>query len=459
MTQKNSHLNFESEPIKVLFRKIFFPTLLGLFFGVLLNVADGIFVGRGVGSDALAAVNIAAPIFLIMSGVAMLLGSGASVVMAIHLGKGNIQAARINMTLALVVAFLLQLIFVSVFCIFAEQTCYLFGGSDRLMDLFKDYLFGIAAGTVVFPLAMVGTFVIRLDGSPKLASSIQITGCVLNIFLDWLFVFPLGLGIAGAAWATAIACIVETLITITYLAFFSKTLKPCALSLDASSIISYIRNVFNMAKLGFSTFLGEMAITGIMITGNYGFMEMLGEDGVAAFSVACYLLPMVFMIGQAIVQSAQPIISFNYGQHQWERIAQTRTLAFTLALVLGFLLMIVGIFFTPFIASLFLAPCPAYDIACQGLPLFSIVFLFFTLCIVTIGYYQSLEFAKQATLFTLLRGFLFVIPAFILLPHWLGVNGLWLAMPISEILTLIVMFIFYQLKKDPAKKLQEKTIS
>lgn len=456
MAQQDSHLNFESEPIKTLFRKIFFPTLLGLFFGVLLNVADGIFVGRGVGSDALAAVNIAAPIFLIMSGVAMLLGSGASVVMAIHLGKGNVKAARINMTLAVVVAFLLQLGFVLIFCTFSEQTCYLFGGSDRLMHLFKDYLFGIAAGTVVFPIAMVGMFVIRLDGSPKLASSIQVTGCVLNIFLDWLFVFPLGLGIAGAAWATAISCIIETLITVTYFLFFSKTLKPCMLSLNADAVISYIRNVINIAKLGFSTFLGEMAITGIMITGNYGFMELLGEDGVAAFSVACYLLPMVFMIGQAIVQSAQPIISFNYGKHLWDRIAQTRTLAFTLALVLGLLLMVVGIFSTPIIAGLFLEPCPAYDIACQGLPIFSIVFLFFTLCVVGIGYYQSLEFAKQATLFTLLRGFIFVIPAFILLPRWLGVNGLWLAMPLSEILTLIVMFVTYTLKKDPAKKLQEK---
>ena len=451
MNNNRDSINLGSEPIGKLFRGIFFPTLLGLFFGVVLNLADGVFVGRGVGSDALAAINIAAPFFMITSGIALLFGSGVSVVAAIHLGKGNTKAARINVTQAYCTALVLLGAVIATLCCFPEFTCRIFGGSDRLLPLFKDYLYGIAPGLVVCPIAIIGLFVLRLDGSPRLASGIQVGYSILNIVLDYIFVFPCGMGIAGAAWATSVSELVGCIGVIIYMLFFSKILTLYRPKFSQTAISLYLRNVGYMTKLGFSTFLGEIAMTCVMVCGNYQFIARLGEDGVAAFSTACYLFPLIFMVGQAIAQSAQPIVSYNLGQNDWERINSTRRLSYRLALGLGLAISIFGIVATPLIASMFLGPCRAYDIACEGLPWYSIGFVFCTMNIVMIGYAQSLEKAKRATLFTLLRGFVFVVPAFLLLPEVLGVKGLWLAVPVSEALTLAVIIITNQIKNRKVK--------
>ena len=441
MKDNRDNIDFGREPIGKLFRGIFFPTLLGLFFGVVLNLADGVFVGRGVGSDALAAINIAAPFFMITSGIALLFGSGVSVVAAIHLGKGNTKAARINVTQAYCTAVVLLGAVIVTLCCFPEFTCHIFGGSARLQPLFNDYLYGIAPGLVACPIAFIGLFVLRLDGSPRLASGMQVGYSVLNIVLDYIFVFPCGFGLAGAAWATSVAEIAGAIGVIIYMLFFSKTLTLYRPKLSKTAVILYLRNVGYMMKVGFSTFLGEIAMTCVMICGNYQFIARFGEDGVAAFSVACYLFPLIFMVGQAIAQSAQPIVSYNLGKNDWERINSTRRLSYWLAIGLGITISLFGILATPLIASMFLGPCRAYDIACKGLPWYSIGFLFCTMNVVMIGYAQSLEKAKRATLYTLLRGFVFVVPAFMLLPGMFGDRGLWLAVPVSEALTLGVIII------------------
>ena len=446
MNDNRDSIDFGREPIGKLFRGIFIPTLLGLFFGALLNIADGIFVGRGVGSDALAAINIAAPFFMITSGISLLFGSGVSVVAAIHLGKGNVKAARINVTQAYTVATLLLAVVVGTLCLFPEFMCHLFGGSDKLQPLFNDYLYGIAPGLVACPVCIIGLFVMRLDGSPKLASGIQMAFSSLNIVLDFIFVFPMKMGIAGAAWATSVSELFGAVSVGIYMLFMSKTLTLYRPKFSSTAITLFLRNVAYMVKLGFSTFLGEMAMICMMIAGNFCFMDMLGEDGVAAFSVACYLFPVLFMVGQSIAQSAQPIISYNYGQKNQQRIDRTRSLSYGLATISGIGITLLGVFCTPLIASMFLGPCHAYDIACEDLPLYATSFLFFTLNIVIIGYYQSIEKAKLATIFTLLRGFIFVVPAFLLLPSTIGVKGLWLAVPLSEALTFVVIIVVGKLR-------------
>lgn len=457
MTDNRDSIDFAREPLGKLFRGIFFPTLLGLFFGAVLNIADGMFVGRGVGSDALAAINVAAPFYLITYAVSMMFGTGASIVAAIHLGKGNTKAARINVTLACVVSVLVQAVLIGALCLSPALTCNIFGGSERLEPLFRAYVFGVAPGLVVAPVAMIGLYVLRLDGSSKLAGAIQVAYSLINIVLDYLFVFPFGFGIAGAAWATGLSEILGTLAVVIYMLFFSKTLRPYLPKLSLTSLQLSLRNVGYMTKVGFSAFLGEIAMTCVMITGNYCFLERWGEDGVAAYSVACYLFPLFFMMGQAISQSAQPIISYNVGQENWERVGKAQRLSYWFAFVLGMAISLFGIFATPLIARLFLEPCPAYDIACQGLPWYATAFVFFTLNIVMIGYQQSRERATRATLYTLLRGFVFVLPAFTLLPMVLGERGLWLAIPASEAMTLVVMVVANGILHRPSKQPSNRT--
>lgn len=205
MKDNRDALDYGEMRVSKLFYKLFFPTLLGLLSSVLLNLADGIFVGQGVGSDALAAINIAAPMFLVSTGIALMFGSGASIVAAVHLSKGNRKAANINVTQAFTVGLLLMLTIVVIVNVFPRQTAALFGGSEALYPLVHDYLFWVSPCFCFMIINIVGTFAIRLDGSPNFSMTINTLSALVNIVLDWLFIFPLDMGIKGAAIATSIS--------------------------------------------------------------------------------------------------------------------------------------------------------------------------------------------------------------------------------------------------------------
>ena len=433
-------LDFGRMNIPSLFVKLLVPTLLGMLFGALLNLADGIFVGRGVGSDALAAVNIAAPLFLVATGLALTFGAGVSVVAAIHLSHGNQKAASINVTQALMVSVFLMILVCIVVYLFPEATARLFGGSDRLMPYVLDYMLWVMPSLLGFMVTFIGMFVIRLDGSPKFAMMCEIIPSVINIALDYICVFPLAMGIKGAAIATSAAQLLGVVMVLAYFMHSPQQIHLYRLKFTKKSMRLTMRNIGYMMKLGASNLIGEAAMASLIVVGNYMFISRLGEDGVAAFSVACYLLPLVFMIGNAIAQSALPIISYNYGVGKWNRIHRTRNLSLSLAAVCGLLTTIGGVFFSPAAAGMFLESGQrSWQIAVDGFPWYSLSFALFAVNVVFIGYYQSIERPRPAIFFMLLRGFIVIIPTFILLPTIIGDIGLWLAVPLSELLTLIAI--------------------
>lgn len=442
MKDNRDALDFGTMNVPRLFVKLFVPTLMGLIFSAILNLADGIFVGKGVGSDALASVNVAAPIFLVSTGIALFFATGVSIVAAVHLAQGKKKAASINVTQAFTVSVFILLLFSLAIFFFPSQLCYLFGGTGRLEPYVVTYLRGVSPVPVLTALMMVGMFVIRLDGSPKYAMMCNVLSSLLNIALDWYFVFPLHMGIFGAAIATSISEAVAVIGTLFYMAFLSRNVHWYKPKFTSTSIRLTLRNVWYMTKLGMSAFIGETAIVCMLIVGNFVFIKYLHEDGVAAYSVACYLFPLVFMFGNSIAQSSLPIVSYNYGRKNEERIRKAFRLTVGLAVVLGLLITVFCLMESDTLISLFLDEgTVAYQIGCKGFPYFTLGFLFFTLNVVFIGFYQSIELAKRATLWMLLRGIIFVIPSFILLPMMLGDKGLWLAVPLSEMLTFVVILL------------------
>lgn len=443
MRDNRDALDYGEMRVPRLFGKLFFPTLLGLVSSVLLNLADGIFVGRGVGSDALAAINIAAPVFQIATGIALMFGSGVSVVAAVHLSKGNFKAANINVTQAFTVGLALMAAIVMLINIFPQQTSQLFGGSALLYPMVHDYLMGVSAGLLCMVVNMVGLFTIRLDGSPNYAMAVNAIGAFLNIILDWLFVFPLHGGVLGAAIATSISAFVGTLMVIFYFIRRSHRIRLYRPKFTRTAVSLTARNCGYMVRLGFPTFLAETAISCMMITGNYVFMHYLHEDGVAAFSVACYLFPMIFMFGNAIAQSSLPIVSYNYGLGNRQRIHETLRLSVRLAVALGVAMSLAGYLLAPEIVNLFIDKSShANLIGSEGIPLFLLTCLPFTLNVVLIGFLQSIELYKPATAFMLMRGYVVIIPCFVLLPMAVGTRGLWLAEPLSEAITLAALLLY-----------------
>lgn len=433
-------IDFANEPVGKLFRQMLVPTLIGMVSIVILNLTDGAFVGHGAGADSLAAINIAAPIFTILSGIGMMFGLGGSVVASIHLSRGEVKPARINVTQAFLGSLVITVLICGLMLCFLEGTCRLFGSNDTLLPLASGYLKWVAIGSPLMNLHMVGNFLIRLDGSPKYAMATSLVGTVLNIFLDWLFIFPFGWGLEGAAKATSLSFGIAGLMVIAYFVWMPKSLQLYRLRRTWKSFFLTLRNLGYQARMGLSAMLGEMAVSGAEITGNYIFIRYLGEAGVAAYSVACYCFPVIFMAANAIVESAQPIVSFAHGAGNGKRLKESFNLMFRWALIAGLACSAIMFFGARYVTMLFLETSePAYAICTAGLPLFSTGILFIILNVVLIGYLQSVEQSARATVFTLLRGFILVIPCFIFLPKILGEKGIWLAIPAAEFLTLTVI--------------------
>ena len=433
-------IDFATVPVAKLFRKMFFPTLLGMVSSVVLNITDGAFVGHGVGSNALAAINIVAPVYMLITGVGLMFGIGGSVVASVHLAKDEVKAARINMTQSYLGGLIVGSIFAALILCNQEAMCRLFGANEVLVPEAQKYLFWIALFQPFCMMAEIGLFAVRLDGQPNLAAGIHIVSAALNILLDWILIFPCHMGIEGAAIATSVCYGLGGILCAAYSMGFAKVLRLYPLRLTLTSLRLTLRNLAYQMRIGVSGFIGEMAISVLMITGNYQFIRYLGEDGVAAFSVACYCLPIVFMVANSITQSAQPIISFGYGKNIPERVLEASRISLLTAVGGGLAIVMLLAVGAPQIALIFLpAGCAANALCTYGLPFFAISALFTIVNVVCVGYYQSVEKARRATVYTLLRGFVFMLPAFIVLPMLLGEVGLWLALPLAEFLTTIVI--------------------
>lgn len=441
-------IDFGDGKIGPLFRALFFPTLIGMIFNSALTLIDGIFVGHGVGANGIAAVNIVAPVYMVSTGLGLMLGIGSSVIASIRLSEGNVKAARIILTQAMIVGLVLMGIITVLCMFFPKQVVVLLGSSPVLEDLGISYLWWIAPGLIFLYLECVGMMLIRLDGSPKYAMCVQIVAAVLNIVLDWVMIFPLGMGLMGAAFATSIACAVGGIMVLIYFVRFSEKLKFYRLKGSVTSLLLTLRNVWYMTKIGFATFLTELAMSIMMLTGNYMFISMLGEAGVAAFAIACYLFPLVFSISNAVAQSAQPIISYNYGAKNFGRVHQALRVSLLTAIICGVFITLSLRVGAGGVTRLFLSPDEtAYGLAVDGLPMFAVCSIFFAINIAFIGYYQSIEKALVSTVYTLLRGVILLVPSFILLPRLIGVPGLWLAIPMAEFLTCIVISTGYFLAR------------
>ncbi|MDE6392112.1 MAG: hypothetical protein K2L59_02425 [Muribaculaceae bacterium] len=208
-----------------------------------------------------------------------------------------------------------------------------------------------------------------------------------------------------------------------------------------------------MARIGFATFLQELAMGIMMITGNYMFLRRLGEDGVAAFSVGCYLFPIIFSISNAVAQSSQPIISFNYGAKNMERVGRALRIALATAVLSGLLITLCMWIGSPLLSMVFLpADSVAFAIASNGLPLLGLCTLFFAVNITFIGYYQSIEKVVISTVYSMLRGIIFVVPAFLFLPGLIGDSGLWLSIPVAEVTTMLTIITVYLVRNSRKRR-------
>lgn len=440
MLKVHQNIDLANGKIAPTYARILVPTFLGMLSTAVFLLTDGIFVGHGIGSDALAAVNIVQPVFTVATAIGMMFAAGVSVMAAIHLSQGEEEKAKMAVTQAFSAIVLLGAVLGVVLYLFPDGILGLMGASDTLLPLCREYYQWFIPTVLFIMLQLSGQFVIRLDGSPVFSSLMEVVPAVVNIFLDWLFIFPLDMGLAGAALATSIGGLVGVAMAAWYMVFKAKSLALCSVAASFSDLSLAFRNLARCSKLGASAFLGEFAVSVQVLAGNYMFMKQLGNDGVAAYSVTCYLVPIFFMACLAMSQSAQPLISFNYGAGKMLRVWETFRISTVLAAVFGLVVTLLFIFSADAMTAVFLdRSAPAFRLCADGLPVYSLGFVCMNCCVAVIGFFQSIERARTATTLTLLRGMVLPVAAIAGLPALFGTLGLWLSIPVSETVSLLFL--------------------
>ena len=418
-----------------LFMKYALPGVAGLLFLGIQSVIDGIVLGRFVGANALASVNLVLPCYSLISAFAIVMGIGGQTLVSISLGRGDKQEA--NNALRSVFVFLLGMSVVVSLVIFlsAGKIASFLGANDVLLP---DAVHYIRALVPFFPLLCAmffGDYIIKAMGHPLYATSVMGITVVLNIVLDLVFVAVLGWGVMGAGLATGIAFTMGACFNVPRL--FSRH------EVVAVQRGRYDRRlVWNAFYNGSSEGMSELSVAITVFLFNITMMRYLGESGVAAFTAINYILFIGTTVFLGISDGIIPIIGYNYGARQQERITSILKLAARTNSLIGIGLFLLLLLFGEQVIGLFFKDhgSEAFEIASRGVSIYCFAFLLCGLNILASSYFTAIGNAKISIIISALRGLVFVGIGILVLPAVFGIDAIWYDVPIAEICTLSVSF-------------------
>ncbi len=418
-----------------LFMKYALPGVAGLLFLGIQSVIDGIVLGRFVGANALASVNLVLPCYSLISAFAIVMGIGGQTLVSISLGRGDKQEA--NNALRSVFVFLLGMSVVVSLVIFlsAGKIASFLGANEVLLP---DAVHYIRALVPFFPLLCAmffGDYIIKAMGHPLYATSVMGITVVLNIVLDLVFVAVLGWGVMGAGLATGIAFTMGACFNVPRL--FSRH------EVVAVQRGRYDRRlVWNAFYNGSSEGMSELSVAITVFLFNITMMRYLGESGVAAFTAINYILFIGTTVFLGISDGIIPIIGYNYGARQQDRIKSILKLAARTNSLIGIGLFLLLLLFGEQVIGLFFKDhgSEAFEIASRGVSIYCFAFLLCGLNILASSYFTAIGNAKISIIISALRGLVFVGIGILVLPAVFGIDAIWYDVPIAEICTLSVSF-------------------
>ena len=435
------------ESIGKLLLKYSVPAIIGMIVNALYNVVDRIFIGNipGVGSLAITGVGVTMPITTIILGFAMLVGVGATTTISIKLGQGRKEEAAKVIGNAISLAVILSLILTIVGLVFGDVILTKFGASDETLYYAKAYIYIILLGTVFNMVAFALNNTIRGDGNPKLAATIMVIGCVTNIILDAVFIFIFNMGIQGAAIATVISQLVTAVIGLGYYISGKSNLK-----FDKSSLKLDKQITLKILSIGAAPFAMQIAASLVQVIANNVLKEYGTDLAIGAMATISSVSLMCLMPIFGINQGAQPIIGFNYGAKQEERAQK----AFKLSAIVATIILFIAVqVFPETIIGVFNKDPQFMDISVKGMRIYLLMLPIVGISITGSNYIQSIGEAKTAMFLSLLRQVILLVPFIIILPRTfgLGLDGVWIAQPVSDVLTTAVT-IFILVKSMKVKE-------
>lgn len=422
-----------------------FPTMVMMIFMSLYSIVDGIFIARMVGSMALSATNIIYPAANILMAVGIMLATGGSAVIGTQLGEGREKDANRSFSLIVMVGVAAGFVGMILGNLFLEPLCRLLGATDMLIGYSSDYLRIILLFAPMCMLQMLFQSFFVTAGQPFLGLLLTVSGGVANMVLDYVFMGPLQMGVAGAALATGIG---QTIPSLAGLIFFLVHKKG----------LHFSRPVMNWKILGASCFNGSSEMVTNLSTAvvtflfNIIMLRLAGEIGVAAITVVLYgqflfnALYLGFSIGVA------PVFSFNYGLRNEQRLRRLYRICTRFVAVSAVVITAAALIGAPLIAQVFMKKgAEGYDLTLRGCYLFAFNYLFAGSNILSSGIFTALSDGKTSALISFLRTFVFIVAAVLILPVFMGTDGVWLSIPVAELLTLAVSVPLLRRFFSPAK--------
>lgn len=403
------------------------PTTVMMVVISLYTIVDGVFVSRFVSTNALSSINIVYPVINIVLGIAVMLSTGSSAIVAKKMGEGRPESARGTFTTVIILNIVLGLVIAVAGNLFATPLARLLGSSDVLLKDCVTYLRWqlTFAPSLMLQIQFMMYFI--TEGRPGIGLSLTLLAGITNAVLDYLLIVPGGLGIAGAAIATVTGYTIPAVFGLVYFFFARRSLWFVRPRMEMGELwntcINGSSEMVNNLSSGIITFLFNLAM-----------MHFAGEDGVAAITIIQYSQFLLNALYMGFSQGVSPVVSFNYGRKNQAQLKQVfkTTLLFTLVTSLATFLLaqasgsvVVGVFAHPHTA--------VYTLARHGFTLFAISFLFSGVTIFSSALFTALSDGRVSAIISFVRTFGLIITSLVVLPGLIGVNGVWLAIPIAEL--------------------------
>ena len=422
--------------LRKLYLHFLIPSLGSAMVMSIYTLTDAIVIGKGVGADALAALSITTPLLCILMSTGILFGVGGSVSMNVYRGTGNYKKADRFFTLSFAS---LAVITVTLWLIYGfgiSTLLRLMGANDTLYPYALSYMRYI---NIFLPAAVFSNYIaifVRADSDPNRAMIGVLSGGVVNIALDIIFVFPLQMGIGGAALASAIGMVIQVCIGISH--FFSR--KNAMHFIKPKHVFSSIGQII---ASGIPSFFNEFANGFIVLLFNIQILKYCGDTALSVYSVISNCVILFNSLFTGVGQSIQPIIATNFGADKWDRIKKVRNMAFLTIICMGILFSASGILFPNGVCSIFMNMTEEMKtIAGRGLRMYFIAFLPMGINLLTSYYLQSVLNTKKSLCISLLRNIILSGIAILVFPLLFGGNSLWMVMPVVEIVVFVVSMIF-----------------
>ncbi len=445
MNRENQNVgDLRNKKIGRLLAKLAIPTTIAMIANSLYNIVDTIFIGKGVGTLAIAGIGIVFPIQMIVMSLAQLIGLGSASMISRYLGRKDYKnAANVAGNSFLSIAILGIAVSAVVF-IFMGPILKLFGASENILPYAGQYLSIIVFGFIYFPFMVSTNNIIRAEGDARNSMLIMLLATGLNIVLDPIFIFGFNMGIRGAAYATIISQFAGFIFAVSYY-LRGKSILPVKINCFKLKF-SIIKE---MTGLGFASFIRQVSASFLIIIVNNSLNLYGGDIFIAAYAVVNRIFIFTAMPLFGVVAGVQPIIGYNHGADNTKRVRQALKVSILSTVAVGSFSFLIFMIFPSHIISIFSNDSELISIAVFPLRMITLLFPFLGSQFIGAGFFQSIGKAAPSIILSMSRQILFLIPLILLMPLLLGINGIWISFPIADILAIILtgIFLYRELKR------------